>query len=92
VSFSNVKYVDIAPKVGLDPLLEGQDIAAFPMYRARLTNDIFKQILQNIEDFSMQYGHMGSHKNEEARSRFLSAVRLSSSFGRSADINVYIVF
>ncbi|KAN0068796.1 hypothetical protein V8E54_012965, partial [Elaphomyces granulatus] len=57
-----------------------------------LTNDVFKQILQNIEDFSMQYGHMGRHQNEEARSRFLSAIRLSSSFGRSADINTIVLF
>jgi len=72
VSFSNVKYADIAQRVGLDPLAEGQDIPTFPMYRARLTNTTFQAIIQNIEDLSLQYGHMGLHKNEEARARFLS--------------------
>jgi len=61
ISFSNVKYVDIAPKVGLKPFLEGEDIPTFPMYRARLTNDVFKRIIENLEDLALQYGDMSSH-------------------------------
>lgn len=49
-TYSIVKYVDIASKVRLDPLLEGDDIPTFPMYRARLTNDVYKGIIENLED------------------------------------------
>ena len=74
VSFSKVKYEDIAPKVDLDPILEGDDITLFDMFRARLPNAIFHQIVKDLRVFSAQYGPMGKHKNEEARARYISGV------------------
>jgi hypothetical protein len=40
-SFSKVKYVDVAPKVGLAVEKRGHDIPLFPMYKARLEDDLF---------------------------------------------------
>jgi hypothetical protein len=45
------------------------------MYRARLTNDVFKMILQDLKDLALQYGDISYQRNEEARSRFISGVR-----------------
>ena len=78
VSISNVKYVDIAPLVGLDPIHQGLDIPSFKMFRARLPNDVFHHIVRDLQVFSAQYGPVGQHPNEEARSRFLSAVSTPS--------------
>jgi len=72
VSFS--KYVDIAPLVGLEPALEGDDIPTFDMFRARLPNHIFNQIIKDLQVFTAQYGPLGKHKNEEARARYMSGV------------------
>ena len=45
------------------------------MYGARLTNTIFRKIIEDIEVLAMQYGHMELHENEESRSHFLAGVR-----------------
>jgi hypothetical protein len=74
--------VDIAPIVGLDPSLEGSDIPSFDMFRARLPNAIFHQIVGDLQTFSAQYGPMSQRKNEP-RARFLSAVSTLSSFESS---------
>lgn len=76
VSFSRVKYVDIAPLVGLEPGREGSDIGTFAMSRARLPDIVFQKILTELHAFALQYGTIRQQRNEEARSRFLSAVRL----------------
>ena len=77
VSFSKVKYKDIAPKVGLNPYKRGRDIPTFPMFRARLPRDFFLKILEDIEISTFQYGHLAFHDTEEATSRLLSAVKNS---------------
>ncbi|KAL1987668.1 hypothetical protein VTN96DRAFT_2909 [Rasamsonia emersonii] len=69
ISFSKVKYVDIAPRVGLDPLKREQDIPLFDMFRARLPNEIFRKIIEDIDLFSKQYGTMDRHENGVARAR-----------------------
>ena len=66
--------MDIAPRVGLDPVLQGKDIPSFKMFRARLPNAIFNQIVRDLQKFSLQYGPMGNHENEEARARYISGV------------------
>src|SRR5947207_13728758 len=81
VSFSKVKYEDIAPKVGLDPIVEGDDIPLFEMCHCRLTNGTFSQIVRDLRVFSAQYGPMSKHKNEEARARYLSGVSSLESIG-----------
>lgn len=72
VSFSKVQYVDIAPMVGLKPNVKGSDIPLFDMFRARLPNDIFYKIVEDLQAFAAQYGPMDEHENEEARARYLS--------------------
>jgi hypothetical protein len=75
VSFSRVTYQDIAPKIGLEPYVEGEDIPTFPMFRARITNNLFCKIMEDIQAFMFQYRPLVKQDTEEARSRFLSAVR-----------------
>ncbi|KAF8806804.1 hypothetical protein BYT27DRAFT_6609038 [Phlegmacium glaucopus] len=72
VSFSRVKYKDIAPRVDLQPDLCGRDMPTFDICRARIPNSLFREIISDIQMMLNQYGEPDSHKNEEARSRFLS--------------------
>jgi len=58
--------------VGLVPSLKGKDIPGFEMFGARLPNSVFSGILVDLQRFSLQYGLMDEHDNEEARARFLS--------------------
>ena len=74
VSFSKVRYLDIAPKVGLEPMLAGYDMPAFEIHRARIPTSIFKSIVEDLDIVMNQYGDPRDHKNEEARSRFLAPV------------------
>ena len=84
VSFSNVRYRDIAPMVGLAPGKYGKDMVTFGMARARLPDEVFQQILLELEAFSLQYGSRNEQMNEEARSRFLSAVKFFYLFGHQS--------
>jgi hypothetical protein len=74
VSFSKVKYRDIAPLVGLDPYGAGGDMTTFNLYRARMPTSLFKKIIQNLETQLKEYGEPNDHENEEARSRYLAPV------------------
>jgi hypothetical protein len=74
VSFSRVKYSDIAPRVGLNPIDAGRDIPSFLMRRARLPNSVFHKIIEDVRIFAKQYGRMAEHGNEEGRARYLSSV------------------
>lgn len=60
---------------GLDPAVEGKDIPTFPMFQARITNKLFRKILEDIQAFTYQYRPLEDQDAEEARSRFLYAVR-----------------
>lgn len=73
--------------VGLAPGKEGKDIRAFDMARARLPDEVFRQIMLDLDAFSLQYGSTAEHRNEEARSRFLSAV--SSFTLSSSEQNIF---
>ena len=75
ISFSKVKYRDIAPRVGLDPFLGGRDMKTFKIYRARIPTSLFKEIVEDIDIAMNQYGEPVDHNNEEARSRCLAPVR-----------------
>ena len=97
ISFSKVKYVDVAPMVGLDPNVKGDDIPSFNMFRARLPNTIFHKIVDDLQVFSAQYGPMDKHENEEARACYLSAVcspapLKSPLLYRKFTANIYVVF
>ena len=78
VSFSKVAYRDIAPRVGLDPLLKGNDMQAFDIHRARIPTSLFKAMVEDLDVVMNQYGEPRDHKNEEARSRFLAPVSTQS--------------
>jgi hypothetical protein len=67
-------YRDIAPRVGLDSTLSGNDITEFNIYRARIPTALFKAIVEDLDIVMNQYGGPHDHKIEEARSRFLAPV------------------
>ena len=74
VSFSKVKYRDIAPRVGLDPTSGGRDMKTFEIHRARIPTSMFKEIVGDLDMAMYQYGEPLDHDNEEARSRCLAPV------------------
>ena len=78
VSFSKVTYRDIAPRVGLDNLLKGNDMHTFDIHRARIPTPLFKAIVEDLGIVMNQYGEPRDHKNEAARSRFLAPVSAQS--------------
>jgi hypothetical protein len=53
VSYSRVKYDQMAPFVGLEPRLHLRDAPTFEMHRARIPTALFKEI---IEIMMKQYG------------------------------------
>jgi hypothetical protein len=78
VRFSKVAYRDIAPRVGLDPLLKGNDMQTFDIHRARIPTSLFKAMVEDLGVVMNQYGEPRDHKDEEARSRFLAPVSTQS--------------
>jgi len=75
MSFSNVKYKEMASFVGLDPWHQFSDVETFDLHRARIPDALFKDILQDMDIMLMQYGPPNEHKTEEAKSRFLAPVK-----------------
>ncbi|KAI9764421.1 MAG: hypothetical protein M1840_008444 [Geoglossum simile] len=73
ISFSNVKYKEIAAYVWLDPSAMGTNIRPLETFRSRIPNDLFRSICADVDDAILQYGRMDSHDNEEARSRFIAS-------------------
>ena len=77
MSFSNVRYEDVAVFVGLDPSRQMKDIGTFDLNRSRIPTAIFKSIVEDMDVMLVQYGPLPDHETEEARSRFLSPVRMN---------------
>jgi hypothetical protein len=73
-SFSKAKYVDIAPYAWLEPSAQGRDIRQLEIFRSRLPMPIFEAIYADVAKAAFQYGRMGQHANEEARSRYIASV------------------
>jgi hypothetical protein len=71
-------YAQSAPRVGLDPDLELQDIQTFEIHRSRIPTDLFQSIVTDMDAMIVQYGLPHVHKTNEARSRFFSPVRMLS--------------
>lgn len=71
-SFSNVKYHEIAPFVGLEPTLRLRDAPTLEMHRARISNVLFKDIIGDIE-IVMDHRWI-TRTRKEATSRFLAPV------------------
>ncbi|KIL59239.1 hypothetical protein M378DRAFT_1068410 [Amanita muscaria Koide BX008] len=85
VGFSNIKYLDIAPFVGLDPLWNLSDAPLFLLRRSRIPTALFRDIVMDMDVLLTQYGNFENHTTEEARSRFLAPIfnRLVAPFGSS---------
>ncbi|KAL4878022.1 hypothetical protein BJY04DRAFT_196918 [Aspergillus karnatakaensis] len=83
VSFSNVTYQQVAPYVWLDPDRLGSDMLPLEIFRSRIPNYLFMEILSDVDLAEKQYGPMANHDNEEARSRFIASLfnRIVSLFG-----------
>jgi hypothetical protein len=73
-SFSNIEFKKIFPLVGLDSYSFG--VSVFEVHRARITNELFSQILKDIEVTFNAYGHPVLHENEVTRFQFLSPASL----------------
>ena len=56
ISFSRVKYNQIAPFVGLGPSLLLQDAPTFVMHCAHIPNALFRAIIEDIKIIMKQYG------------------------------------
>ncbi|TDL16563.1 hypothetical protein BD410DRAFT_731203 [Rickenella mellea] len=74
VSFSKVKYKEIAHYVGLDHVKRFNDAVLFDLYRSRVPNVIFRSIVEDIDMLILQYGPLMDQANEEATSRTLSPI------------------
>lgn len=74
-SFSRITWDDIAPIFDLDPA--DTTLSAIPEFiygRSWLPLNVVKDICRDVEQADVQYGKMITHNNEEARSRYISAV------------------
>jgi len=83
VSFSKVTYLQIAPRVALEPLLKWTDMQTFYIHRARIPTLLFREIVADLQILMYQFGDPQDHVNEEARSRFIAPVsctRISVTF------------
>ncbi|KAH9072882.1 hypothetical protein EDB83DRAFT_2220190 [Lactarius deliciosus] len=85
VSFSNVKYRDIASFVGLDSVRMFNDATLFDLRRSRIPTTLFKNIVLDMDVLLIQYGPPAEQSDAEARSRFLAPIvnHLIAQFGSS---------
>ncbi|KAL2829132.1 hypothetical protein BJY01DRAFT_255118 [Aspergillus pseudoustus] len=74
VSLSNVKYAQIAPYLGLNPMRRGTDMKKLQVFRSRIPNALFEEIANDISLAERHYGDPENHENEKARSRFLTSI------------------
>ena len=92
VSFSNVKYLDIAPFVGLDPLRNLGDAPLFDLRRSRIPTALFRDIVMDMDVLLIQYGTLQNHTTEEARSRFLAPVSIPYNTRTTEFFNIRQIF
>jgi hypothetical protein len=62
--------------VGLDPDWGLLNIPTFDLNRSRIPTSLFKDIVEDMDVLLPQYGNLRDHVTEDARSRFLSPVRI----------------
>lgn len=77
VSFSRVGFEVVAPLVGLRPEVQLRDVSHFLICRARIPNNLFARIVDDVQVMVNNYGPHREHENEEATSRAIAPVRLS---------------
>lgn len=78
VSFSRIQFQHIAPLVGLAPEFELRDVGLFEVNRARITDELFAKIHDDMCVAVNNYGPPMDHENEEARSRFIAPVSVQT--------------
>lgn len=67
-------YKEIAPKFSLDPEKRGDDIPSSPMIYARLSDNVFWNILDDLQMTASHHGLRDFWSNEEARDHYSFAV------------------
>ena len=77
VSFSHVKFSNIAHFVGLDHHAALRDIDMFKLHRSRIPTSLFKVMVTDMDLMLMQYGTPTEHQTEEASSQFIAPVGIS---------------
>jgi hypothetical protein len=60
-SLSHIRYSELAPLFDLDPQLHMQDIATFPLHRARIPTVVFEEIIQDMDMMLHQFGPPTAH-------------------------------
>ena len=91
-SLSNVDYREIAPFVGLTPLLNFADVPSFDLHRSRIPTALLKDIVTDMDILLVQYGTMIDHTTEEARSRFLAPVSFLPELPHRIFLNILQIF
>ena len=86
VNFSNVRYRDIAPFIGLDHLKVFCDAETFELHRSHIPTQLLKCIVQDLDMMLTQYGPLDAHQTEQTRSRFLSPVSVTHPLGINAGL------
>jgi hypothetical protein len=74
VNFSNLKYLDVAPRVGLKLELAGSDMTTFEIHRARIPTSLFGRIIDDLQVVMKRYGEPTPNKKGECL-RYLAPVR-----------------
>lgn len=70
------KYQNIAPFIGLLPILDLRDAPLFNLHRSRIPTALFKNIVKDMDFLLIQYGSLGNHDTKEARSRLFAPVSI----------------
>lgn len=71
-------YLSMAALVGHDPHQSMRDAPVSNVHRARIPAFLLKKILEDIHVSLNQYGPAEDHETQEARSRFMAPVCLST--------------
>jgi len=74
-SFSKVKWVTIAPLVGIEEPWDGlSGVPYFDLQRAHVPEHIFNGIRKDIDARMHAYGYIFEHENEDVSSRVMALV------------------
>ena len=69
-------YFEVAPLVGLNPVMNLRDIGTFQIHQSRIPTDLFKSIVTDMDMMLMWYSPPGYHLTEEVKSGFFSPVQI----------------
>ncbi|KAI9444986.1 hypothetical protein H4582DRAFT_871001 [Lactarius indigo] len=89
INFSNVKYRDVAPFVGLDRIRHFYDAPSFDLCRSRIPTALFKDVVMEMDVPLFQYGTLRNHNTEETR--FLSIQNTQESLMGDCNTGSHII-